>query len=76
MRFSSAAVTMAATTPIRYNPIRTAAWVPKNGPSRGWAGMNAAISSAYTGRRAEQVMKGATKIVAILSRSSSTVRGS
>jgi len=36
--------------------------------------MNAAISSAYTGSRAEQVMKGVTKIVANRSRSSDTVR--
>ena len=43
-------------------------------PSTGVSGMNAAMRSAYTGRRAEQVMNGVTKIVASRSRSSSTVR--
>ena len=65
---------MAATRPSRYSPISTPARTPRNGPRRGPAGMNAAISSAYTGRRAEQVMNGATKMVAIRSRSDSTVR--
>ena len=36
--------------------------------------MNAAMSKAYTGSRAEHVMKGVMKMVASRSRSSSTVR--
>ena len=38
------------------------------------AGTNAAISSVYTGSRAEQVMNGATRIVASRSRGDGIVR--
>ena len=65
---SSHAVTQATANPSAYSPSSTVARVPRNGPRSGCSGMNAAISRAYTGSLAEQVAKGATKIVASRSR--------
>ena len=48
-----------------------AIWAPRSGFV---AGTKAAISSVYTGRRAEQVMKGATRMVASRSRGDAIVR--
>ena len=39
-----------------------------NQPPTVWSGMKAPISSAYTGRRAEQVISGATRMVSQRSR--------
>ena len=44
------------------------------GPQTLTAGTNAAISSVYTGNRAEQVMRGATMMVAIRSFEDGIVR--
>src|SRR5438128_1132094 len=71
---SSLAVTTAATKPRIYSPIMAAARVPRNLPRIGRSGMNAAIISVYTGSRAEQVMKGAIRMVAMRSRLFSIVR--
>ena len=46
----------------------------RNGPSTGLSGMKAAIIIVYTGSRAEQVMNGAMRIVAMRSRLFSSVR--
>ena len=72
--FSRRAVTIAARKPSTYNPSSAAARVPKNRPSSGFSGMNAAITSVYTGSRAEQVMNGAIRMVAMRSRLFSMVR--
>ena len=74
VRFRTKAVPIAATIPRPYRPSSTAACWPRNGPKIGRCGIKAAIRSAYTGNLAEHVMNGVIKIVAILSRSSSTVR--
>ncbi|GBD25350.1 hypothetical protein HRbin30_00668 [bacterium HR30] len=44
------------------------------GPHTEFGGTKAAISKVYTGRRAEQVMNGATKMVASRSRGEAIVR--
>ena len=72
--FSSRAVKNAARNPSTYRPSMAAARVPRNGPRIGFSGMNAAIISVYTGRRAEQVMNGAIRMVAMRSRLFSMVR--
>ena len=71
---SSFAVKIAARKPRTYKPSSTAARRPRNGPSNRRSGINAAITSVYTGSRAEQVMNGAIRIVAMRSRLFSMVR--
>ena len=63
---------MAEATPATYKPNRVR---PRrlNGPTSR-AGMKAPISSAYTGRRAEQVISGATMMVTRRSRQWAMVR--
>ena len=72
--FSSHAVATAATNPRMYSPIMAAARAPRNLPRIGRSGMNAAMISAYGISRAEQVMSGAIKMVAMRSRLFSMVR--
>src|ERR1700683_5452181 len=71
---SRRAVAMAATNPRMYNPNMTAVRVPRKKPTSGRSGTNAAMTSKYTGRRAEQVMNGAIRMVAMRSRLFSMVR--
>ncbi len=72
--FSSRAVATAIRKPSTYRPSIATARVPRNGPSSGRLGRNAAITMVYTGRRAEQVMNGAIRMVAMRSRLLSMVR--
>ncbi|KAG1390077.1 hypothetical protein G6F59_015320 [Rhizopus arrhizus] len=59
--------------PAAYRPNSTRpCWL--NTPHTVFCGMNAPISSAYTGRRAEQVISGATRIVARRARGSWMLR--
>src|SRR5690348_9187412 len=72
--FSSRAVTTAIRKPSTYNPSIEAARAPKNGPSNALFGMKAAMNIVYTGNRAEHVMNGAIRIVAMRSRLLGIVR--
>ena len=63
MKYFNSALAM----PAAYSPNSTRpCWL--NMPQTVFSGMNAPISSAYTGSRAEQVISGATRIVANRSR--------
>ena len=64
---------MAETAPSRYRPNSTRPCA-RNGPRTGVLGTKAAISRVYTGSRAEQVISGETRIVAIRSRDEGMVR--
>ena len=70
---SSAADANAVAAPSRYSPNSTSPCCPTT-PKSFVAGTNAAIKSVYTGSRAEQVMNGATRIVASRSRGDEIVR--
>src|SRR5664279_2287581 len=72
--FSKRAVSTAIRNPSRYKLSMATARVPRNGPSRGRFGRNAAITMVYTGSRAEHVMNGAIRMVAMRSRLLSMVR--
>src|SRR5579885_3906021 len=72
--FRRRAVTTAATKPRIYSPSMAAACAPRNGQRIGRLGMKAAMIRVKTGSRAEHVINGAIKIVAIRSRLLSIVR--
>ena len=72
--FNNRAVSIAAMNPSAYKLRRAAAWVASSGPRKGRSLMNAPITSRYTGSRAEQVIRGAIRIVASRSRLLSIVR--
>jgi hypothetical protein len=59
------AVPIAAKKPIRYNAISNTPLILK-GP-KFWSGTAAEISNVYTGKRAEQLIKGVTNMVISLS---------
>ena len=63
--FNSRAVSTAITKPSTYKPSIASARVPRKTPSSGRFGRKAAITMVYTGRRAEQVMKGAMRMVGL-----------
>jgi len=72
--FRIRAVANAAAKPSAYRASNAAARVPSRAPASGRSGMKAAMISVYTGSLAEQVISGATRMVAKRSRLFSIVR--